>query len=216
MINFAEKALTKQSNLKRKAFGGLLAASLMLSGAFGGTEALAQQKSESDEFSYGDLIKKVYSEIDVEPLIGSFILLMLLFFITSKKNRSTLKSNSGTVEKKEKKIGTVRNLEKREQNYGALIKDIYSWNAYQASIANRYEVWSFIIDCIDQDGNTLYYTSVYFKAREINGVLHNGDEVEVEGIYNKDTKILKPEVIFNKTGNSYIEIVWKNEFDNIS
>ncbi len=142
------------------------------------------------------------------PLLGLF---MLLFFIPS-KNGDTLEKNSGTVEKK---IGTVRNLEKKEKIFGGFVENNDSFNAYQASIANRYEVWSFIIDCVDQDGNTLYYTSVYFKAREINGVLHDGDEVEVEGIYDKDTKILKPEVIFNKTGNSYIEIVWKNEFDNI-
>ncbi len=149
----------------------------------------------------------------MEPIILITLSLIYLVYrrIKIKKNKTKSK-NVGTFEKR---IGTVRNLEKREQSYGAFIEKNDSFNAYQVSIANRYEVWSFIIDCVDQDGNTLYYTSVYFKAREINGVLHDGDEVEVEGIYNKDTKILKPEVIFNKTGNSYIEIIWKNEFDNI-
>ena len=58
MINFEKKALTK-STLKHKAFSGLLAASLMLSGAFGVTPALAQQKEESKPFTYGDLLEKI-------------------------------------------------------------------------------------------------------------------------------------------------------------
>jgi len=48
-----------KSALKGKAFSGLLAASLMLSGAFGGTPALAQQKEERNVFTYGDLIEKI-------------------------------------------------------------------------------------------------------------------------------------------------------------
>jgi len=59
MINFDKKALTKHSAVKRKAFAGLLSASLLLSGAFGGTSALAQQKKESDEFTYGNLLTKI-------------------------------------------------------------------------------------------------------------------------------------------------------------
>ncbi len=61
MINFEERALIKQSNLKRKAFSGLLAASLMLSGAFGVImPALAQQqKKEDDGLNYSDLIEKI-------------------------------------------------------------------------------------------------------------------------------------------------------------
>ena len=49
MINFDKKALTKNSVLKSKFLGGLLSASLLLSGALGGTQALAQQKQESNE-----------------------------------------------------------------------------------------------------------------------------------------------------------------------
>ena len=59
MKNFEKKALTKQSALKRKAFGGLLSITLMLSGAFGGMPALAQQKQEDKPFTYGDLIEKI-------------------------------------------------------------------------------------------------------------------------------------------------------------
>ena len=59
MKNFEKKALTKQSALKRKAFGGLLSITLMLSGAFGGMPALAQQKQEDNPFTYGDLIEKI-------------------------------------------------------------------------------------------------------------------------------------------------------------
>ncbi len=147
-------------------------------------------------------------------LVGLVFLVGIVYcFVKLEQQIKTESKNRGKLFTVEYKSGTVINLEKREKSYGALVENHNSWNAYQASIANRYEVWSFIIDCVDQDGNTLYYTSVYFKAREINGVLHDGDEVQVEGIYNKDTKILKPEVIFNKTGNSYIEIIWKNEFD---
>ncbi|MEM7713311.1 MAG: ATP-dependent zinc metalloprotease FtsH [Cyanobacteria bacterium P01_A01_bin.68] len=58
MRNFEQKVLTN-SALKRKAFSGLLAASLVLSGAFGGTPALAQQKEESNPFTYGDLIESI-------------------------------------------------------------------------------------------------------------------------------------------------------------
>ena len=58
MRKFEQKVL-KRSALKRKAFSGLVAASLMLSGAFGGTPALAQQKEESNPFTYGDLIEKI-------------------------------------------------------------------------------------------------------------------------------------------------------------
>ncbi|MEM9927950.1 MAG: ATP-dependent zinc metalloprotease FtsH [Cyanobacteria bacterium P01_D01_bin.50] len=54
-----EQKVLRKSALKRKAFSGLLAASLMLSGAFGGTPALAQQKEESNPFTYGDLIEKI-------------------------------------------------------------------------------------------------------------------------------------------------------------
>ncbi|MEO1559851.1 MAG: ATP-dependent zinc metalloprotease FtsH, partial [Cyanobacteria bacterium J06632_19] len=59
MRNFDKKALNKPFALKRRAFSGLLSLSLLLSGAFGGTEALAQQKQEKDEFTYGDLITKI-------------------------------------------------------------------------------------------------------------------------------------------------------------
>jgi len=58
MRKFEQKVLIK-SALKGKAFSGLLAASLMLSGAFGGTPALAQQKEERNAFTYGDLIEKI-------------------------------------------------------------------------------------------------------------------------------------------------------------
>ncbi len=58
MRKFEQKVLIK-SALKGKAFSGLLAASLMLSGAFGGTPALAQQKEERNVFTYGDLIEKI-------------------------------------------------------------------------------------------------------------------------------------------------------------
>ncbi len=59
MKNFEKKALTKQSALKRKAFGGLLSITLMLSGAFGGMPALAQQKQEDNPLTYGKLIEKI-------------------------------------------------------------------------------------------------------------------------------------------------------------
>ena len=59
MKNFEQKTLKKQSALKGIAFSGLLSASLMLSGAFAGSPALAQQKQESDSFNYGDLIEKI-------------------------------------------------------------------------------------------------------------------------------------------------------------
>ena len=58
MRNFEQKASMK-SILKRKAFSGLLAASLMLSGAFGVTPALAQQNQEKDSFTYGNLLEKI-------------------------------------------------------------------------------------------------------------------------------------------------------------
>ncbi len=58
MINFDKKALTKNSIVKRRAFAGLLSASLLLSGAFGET-SLAQQKKESDEFTYGNLLTQI-------------------------------------------------------------------------------------------------------------------------------------------------------------
>ncbi|MEO0688302.1 MAG: ATP-dependent metallopeptidase FtsH/Yme1/Tma family protein, partial [Cyanobacteria bacterium J06649_11] len=58
MINFDKKALTKNSVVKRRAFAGLLSASLLLSGAFGET-ALAQQKKESTEFTYGNLLTQI-------------------------------------------------------------------------------------------------------------------------------------------------------------
>ncbi|MGF1672257.1 MAG: ATP-dependent zinc metalloprotease FtsH [Rivularia sp. (in: cyanobacteria)] len=59
MINFGKKALTKDSAIKSKAFGGLLAVSLMLSGVFAGTPVLAQQKEKSEPFTYGNLIEKI-------------------------------------------------------------------------------------------------------------------------------------------------------------
>ncbi|MCJ8280469.1 MAG: AAA family ATPase, partial [Rivularia sp. ALOHA_DT_140] len=62
MINFDKKTLTKTKNsvLKRKAFVGLLSASLLLSGALGETQAFAQQqKQKSDEFTYGELLRKI-------------------------------------------------------------------------------------------------------------------------------------------------------------
>ncbi|MEM6755133.1 MAG: ATP-dependent zinc metalloprotease FtsH, partial [Cyanobacteria bacterium P01_C01_bin.38] len=59
MRNFDKKALTKKSAVKRKAFAGLLSASLLLSGAFGGTQALAQQNKDSDKLSYGELLSLV-------------------------------------------------------------------------------------------------------------------------------------------------------------
>ncbi|MBF2017371.1 MAG: ATP-dependent zinc metalloprotease FtsH [Rivularia sp. T60_A2020_040] len=59
MINFEKKALTKDSAIKSKAFGGLLAVSLMLSGVFAGTPVLAQQKEKSEPFTYGNLIEKI-------------------------------------------------------------------------------------------------------------------------------------------------------------
>ncbi|MEA5597791.1 ATP-dependent zinc metalloprotease FtsH [Rivularia sp. UHCC 0363] len=58
MINFEKKALTK-STIKSKAFGGLLGASLMLSGTLGGIPVLAQQKEKVEPFSYGNLIEKI-------------------------------------------------------------------------------------------------------------------------------------------------------------
>ena len=58
MINFDKKALTKNSIVKRRVFAGLLSASLLLSGAFEGT-ALAQQKKEKDEFTYGNLLTQI-------------------------------------------------------------------------------------------------------------------------------------------------------------
>ena len=58
MINFDKKALTKNSALKSKVLSGLLSASLLLSGALGGTQALAQQKKDN-QLSYGELLSKV-------------------------------------------------------------------------------------------------------------------------------------------------------------
>ena len=66
MRNFEQKALIKQSALKHKAFAGLLAASLMLSGAFGLTPALAQEKEKSDSFTYGNLLEKIKQEGQIE------------------------------------------------------------------------------------------------------------------------------------------------------
>ena len=66
MRNFEQKALTKQSALKRKAFSGLLAASLMLSGAFGVTPALAQQKEKNDPFTYGSLLEKIEQKGEID------------------------------------------------------------------------------------------------------------------------------------------------------
>ncbi|MBE9215751.1 ATP-dependent zinc metalloprotease FtsH [Plectonema cf. radiosum LEGE 06105] len=59
MINFEKKALTKDSAIKSKAFGGLLAVSLMLSGVFAGTPVLAQEKEKSEPLTYGNLIEKI-------------------------------------------------------------------------------------------------------------------------------------------------------------
>ncbi|MEO0934592.1 MAG: ATP-dependent metallopeptidase FtsH/Yme1/Tma family protein, partial [Cyanobacteria bacterium J06641_2] len=58
MVNFDKKALTKNSVVKRRVFAGLLSASLLLSGAFGET-ALAQQRKENDEFTYGNLLTQI-------------------------------------------------------------------------------------------------------------------------------------------------------------
>ncbi|MEB3216009.1 MAG: ATP-dependent zinc metalloprotease FtsH [Nostocales cyanobacterium 94392] len=59
MINFGKKALTKDSAIKSKAFGGLLAVSLMLSGVFAGTPVLAQQREKNEPLTYGRLIEKI-------------------------------------------------------------------------------------------------------------------------------------------------------------
>jgi len=59
MINFGKKALIKDSAIKSKAFGGLLAVSLVLSGVFAGTPVLAQQREKSEPLTYGRLIEKI-------------------------------------------------------------------------------------------------------------------------------------------------------------
>lgn len=113
--------------------------------------------------------------------------------------------------------GIVRNLEWREKNYGVRSSGSsrtvggIETSEVRTERYDRYEILTFRIEQVDSNGN-INYVPVYLKAREIEGVLADGDEVGVTGRIDETRTVIPSSIHILNTGG-YIKIKYKNEAD---
>jgi len=115
--------------------------------------------------------------------------------------------------------GIVRNLEWKEKNYGVhssgSSRTISSLTGETSEVRtdrfDRYEILTFRIEQIDGNGN-ISYVPIYLKAREIEGVISDGDEVKVTGEMD-ETKTVNPSSILVLNTGGYIKITRRNGSD---
>ena len=77
------------------------------------------------------------------------------------------------------------------------------------AITNKFEtktkqVWRFLLERFDENGNQLPFTTVEMKAKKFSGFIAEGHKVEIfEKV--KPGRLITPKLIYNHTANTYVK-----------